>query len=236
MQKLPVVVIAILFVLGCGSGTGASENQAAAENQDPKATVESSPVDAPAEEPAAAPAGKVEMVKATPSDEAAAPDEFDQAEARRATEVVSKPAVDTSQLKAAPSWVMRNLDGVVVSSDAYAGKVVLVDFWATWCGPCKKSIPHLIDLHDEYKDKGFAVIGVSMDQAGPRKVIPFVAQYQINYPVLMVTQQVWNDFGGIRGVPTAFIISQDGKIYQKLVGLRPKEAYERPIKALLGIS
>jgi thiol-disulfide isomerase/thioredoxin len=155
---------------------------------------------------------------------------------KTATVAVSKPAVDTSQLRDAPVWELYALDGTAVRSADLMGKVVLVDFWATWCGPCRRSIPHLKTLHAQYKDKGLQVVGVSVDQAGPRVVIPFVEKFGINYPVVMGTQKVVQDFGGVRGIPTAFIISQDGKVYRKIVGLAPKERYEQDIKALLGLS
>jgi len=158
-------------------------------------------------------------------------DDFDKAEVRK-----TQPAVDTSQLKPAPQWTLYDLSGNPLSSKQLEGQVVLVDFWATWCGPCRKSIPHLIDLYEQYKSHGVTIVGVSLDQKGPSVVSPFVEQYKINYPVVMGTGQVVADFGGVRGIPTAFIISQDGKIYRKIVGLRAKEDYERDIKALLGMS
>jgi thiol-disulfide isomerase/thioredoxin len=202
IMQLSVVGVIILALIGCGSGTGASQS--------------------PAQKDEARTSGSV--------------DELEQAEALRAKNVRTAPAVDTSQLRKAPDWELFRLDGQAIKSSQLQGKVVLVDFWATWCGPCKRSIPHLIDLHREYKDKGVEVIGVSVDQAGPRVVRPFVEKFAIDYPVVMGTGKVVQDFGGIRGIPTAFIISQDGKIYRKIVGLVPKERYEKDIKALLGLS
>ena len=149
---------------------------------------------------------------------------------------VSKPAVDTSALQAAPAWSLMNLEGKPVSSESLKGKVVIVDFWATWCGPCRASIPHLVALQNTYKAKGFEVVGVSLDQQGPAKVQSFVTQYEIPYTIVMGNQKVVDSFGGVRGIPTAFIISQDGKIYRKIVGLVGKEQYEKDVKALLGVS
>ncbi len=146
------------------------------------------------------------------------------------------PGVDTSNLSAAPEWKLYDLAGNAVSSDQFAGKVVLVDFWATWCGPCRKSIPDIIDLYEDYKDQGLTVVGVSLDQKGPSVVEPFVQKMNITYPIVMGNQQVVQDFGGIRGIPTAFVISQDGKIYQRYVGLRPRSVYEKDIKDLLGLT
>ena len=149
---------------------------------------------------------------------------------------VSKPAVDTSALQAAPAWSLMNLEGKPVSSESLKGKVLIVDFWATWCGPCRASIPHLVELQKTYKAKGFEVVGVSLDQQGPAKVQSFVTQYEIPYTIVMGNQKVVDSFGGVRGIPTAFIISQDGKIYRKIVGLVGKEQYEKDVKALLGVS
>jgi thiol-disulfide isomerase/thioredoxin len=170
--------------------------------------------------------------KAASAEKPAASSEMEKAESRK----YSTPAVDTSQLRVAPDWTLQDLDGKTLSSKDLRGKVVLIDFWATWCGPCRRSIPHLIDLHNEYKDKGLVVVGVSVDQQGPQVVKPFVAQNKIPYRIVMQTGKVIQDFGGIRGIPTAFIITQDGKIYRKIVGLVPREKYEDDIKALLGLS
>jgi thiol-disulfide isomerase/thioredoxin len=148
----------------------------------------------------------------------------------------AKPAIDTSQFKAAPEWSLADLKGKPLTSKELQGKVVLVDFWATWCGPCRRTIPHLIDLHNAYKDKGLAVVGVSLDQQGPSVVGPFVEKNKIPYTVVMGNQKVVEDFGGVRGIPTAFIISQDGKIVRKIMGAVPAERYENDIKALLGLS
>jgi thiol-disulfide isomerase/thioredoxin len=146
----------------------------------------------------------------------------------------ARPAVDTTQLKPAPAWSLVDLAGKPVESAQFKGKVVIVDFWATWCGPCRFGIPELNRLYTAYKDKGVEIIGVSLDQQGPAVVKPFVAQYKMTYPVLMGTQKIINDFGGVTGIPTAFVITQDGKIYKKYVGLYPGSVYEQDIKSLLG--
>lgn len=150
--------------------------------------------------------------------------------------VTSKPAVDTSQLQAAPAWALVDLAGKPVTSESLKGKVVIVDFWATWCGPCRAAIPHLMELHKTYKNKGFEVVGVSLDQQGSAVVQSFVTQHEIPYTIAMGNQKIVSDFGGVRGIPTAFIISQDGKIYRKIVGLVPREQYEKDVIALLGVT
>jgi thiol-disulfide isomerase/thioredoxin len=222
MQTVSILALAALVFMGCGSGNAETGN--AAQDEALNRTQTETPADQ-AEAPAAKTAP---LVEETPVVAAPPPrDDFAAAEARNTAASTTKPAVDTSQLKLAPAWELYDLEG----------KVVLVDFWATWCGPCKRSIPHLIKLHEEYADQGVVVLGVSLDRADPQKVVkPFVALNNINYQILMGNMKIQQDFGGVRGIPTAFIISQDGKIYRKLVGLRPKEHYEEPIKALLGVS
>ena len=114
------------------------------------------------------------------------------------------------------------------------GKVVLVDFWATWCGPCRMAIPHLIDLQQQYKGKGLQVVGVSLDQQGPAVVKPFYQQWKMNYIVGVDDQgQVARQYGGIRSIPTAVLIDKHGKVITGFVGYRPKEEYENAIKAAL---
>jgi thiol-disulfide isomerase/thioredoxin len=211
MGKLPFLLIIVLAMLGCGAGASESPSQ--------KASAGSSADDAAVT--------AADHATATTAAESTTP---------AAARVLGKPAVDTSQLQDAPAWEVYALDGTALRSADLKGKVVLVDFWATWCGPCRRSIPHLKDLHAEYADKGLEVVGVSVDQAGPRVVKPFVDKFEINYPIVMGTQKMVQDFGGLRGIPTAFIISQDGKIYSKIIGLAPKEKYEESIKALLGLS
>jgi thiol-disulfide isomerase/thioredoxin len=192
-------------------------------------------IEAPAEKPASS------SVKPSVSTSRSSSTDADMAKAdarRRAgfTGKHSKPAVDTSQLRAAPNWTLTDLDGNQVQLADFKGQVVLLDFWATWCGPCRMSIPHLKDLYAEYKDKGLAVVGISLDQQGPAVVRPFVRQQKINYPIVMGNLQVTQDYGGIRGIPTAFVISQDGKIYNRHMGLVPRQVYEKDIRALLGLT
>src|SRR6185369_14044236 len=104
------------------------------------------------------------------------------------------------------------------------GKVVLIDFWATGCGPCRMAIPHLIELQKEYKGKGLQVVGVSLDQQGPAVVKPFYQQWKMNYTVVIDDQgAAARDYGGIRSIPTAILVGRDGRIVTGFVGYRPKE-------------
>jgi thiol-disulfide isomerase/thioredoxin len=121
-----------------------------------------------------------------------------------------------------------------IKLSAYKGKVVLVDFWATWCGPCRMEIPHFVELHQAYKNKGFSVIGISVDQQGDETVQAFAKQWKINYPMIHDQQgDVGMAYGGIRSIPTTLLIGKDGGVITSFVGYRPKEVFEQEIKKAL---
>ena len=133
----------------------------------------------------------------------------------------------------APAFVLKNLDGKEVASSEYAGKVVLLNFWATWCPPCQAEIPALNSLHNDYKSKGVEVVGISVDEDGPEAVKAFAVQRGIDYPILMSSDAVIEAYGGIRGIPTTFLISRDGKIVKKFYGEQTKSKLEEAVKALI---
>jgi peroxiredoxin len=135
--------------------------------------------------------------------------------------------------KSAPSFTLQDLNGKTVSLSDFKGKVVVLDFWATWCPPCVKEIPHFIALYEQYKDQGFAMVGISVDREGIGVVSSFAQKHQINYPILMADGQVANAYGGITGIPTTFVIDSAGNIRQKYIGYRDKAVFEADIKALL---
>ena len=132
----------------------------------------------------------------------------------------------------APNFDLTSTEGKNVKLSDYRGKVVIVDFWATWCPPCRKGIPDLIELQNEFKDK-LVVIGVSLDQDTKSDVIPFIKKYGINYPVVYGTNQVIVDYGSINAIPTSFVINKEGKIVDKHIGLVPKSDLETKIKEIL---
>ncbi len=133
----------------------------------------------------------------------------------------------------APDFTLSSVSGKDVSLSDFKGKVVIVDFWATWCPPCRKGIPDLIELQNEYKDK-VAVIGISLDRENTKAGVPsFVDRMGINYPVVYFNDKVIIDFGGVNAIPTTFIIDQNGNIVKKMVGLYPKSEYESKIKELI---
>jgi cytochrome c biogenesis protein CcmG/thiol:disulfide interchange protein DsbE len=143
-----------------------------------------------------------------------------------------KPALPASEVAgAAPAFTLTNLDGKSVSLADFRGKVVVLDFWATWCPPCKREIPDFIDLQKEYGSQGVQIVGIALDE--PDKVQAFARQNGMNYPVLLGSDEVSMRYGGIEGIPTTFIIDKSGKIVDKFEGFRPRQVFETEIKKLL---
>lgn len=133
----------------------------------------------------------------------------------------------------APAWTLNDLEGRAVKSSDFAGKVVVVDFWATWCPPCREEIPAYIALQEKYRDKGLVIVGVSLDQGGPRVVKDFAGKMKINYPLVMGDEAVVDAFGGVEGIPTTFVIGRDGTIVHKKVGYASEAEMEAIIKSAL---
>lgn len=151
--------------------------------------------------------------------------------------VLDQPASLPAENKA-PDFTLTSTDGKQVKLSSFKGKIVIVDFWATWCGPCRKGIPDLVAIQKEF-NKEVVVIGISVDaDQGPRatksKVVPFVKEYGINYSIVYADSKVVSNYGGIDGIPTAFVIDQKGNVVDKHVGLVPKSEYVNKIKELLG--
>jgi thiol-disulfide isomerase/thioredoxin len=154
-------------------------------------------------------------------------------EIRLASQAASRQALDG---KKAPNFTLTSTNGQNISLSDYAGKIVILDFWATWCGPCRIGVPDLVEIQDEYKDQ-VVVIGISLDQDNTKpNIIPFIEEYKINYPVVYGTREVIIDYGYIQAIPTSFIIDGDGNIIDRYIGLVPKSHYVNKIKNLLGKS
>lgn len=135
----------------------------------------------------------------------------------------------------APDFTLNDLKNAEFSMSSVNGKVVLLDFWATWCYPCRVEIPHFIELYDEYREEGLEVVGIALDKGGADVVRPFAQKEGINYTVVLGDTAVANAYGGIRAIPTTFIIDKKGIIHAKYVGV-PKDigVFEQTIKKLLG--
>ena len=133
-----------------------------------------------------------------------------------------------------PVLELRDLDGNPLSSADWRGKVVLLNFWATWCGPCRAEIPDLIRLQEKYEGQ-FLVVGLSTDLDPPSKVKQFAQEMNINYPVAMAPPEIEAKFGGVFGLPTSFILDTQGRIVQKHIGLLDPALYELEIQALLNL-
>ena len=135
--------------------------------------------------------------------------------------------------KQAPTFSLKDAAGNTVNLADYRGKVVLVNFWATWCGPCEVEIPWFIEFEQKFKDQGFAVLGVSMDDDGWKSVQPFVAKHKINYRVVIGSEVVSQQFGNIDSLPTSFVVDRQGRIAASHVGLVEKREYQNEIVKLL---
>lgn len=144
-----------------------------------------------------------------------------------------KKSSNYKDLELAPDFSLLDLDGNTVTLSDFEGRVVILNFWATWCPPCKAEIPDLIELYNEYKNKGFEMIGISLDPDGAKAVGRFLEKYKINYTLLLGNMKVSSVYGGIDAIPTSFIINRDGYIYKKYVGYRSKDVFEKDIKTLL---
>jgi thiol-disulfide isomerase/thioredoxin len=148
------------------------------------------------------------------------------------TPATTKAAKSSGEFPQAPGFTLTSLSGEKIDLQDYRGKVVLLDFWATWCGPCRIEIPGFVQLQNKYGSQGFAVIGVSMDD-GPEPVRRFYKDFRMNYPVAMGSDKLGMLYGGIFGLPTTFLIGRDGRIYAKHEGLTDASVFESEIRELL---
>ena len=134
----------------------------------------------------------------------------------------------------APDVTMKDLSGKDVSLSDFRGKVVLVNFWATWCGPCRFEIPSLIEFQQKYADRGFVVLGVAMDVGSAAPVARFLSEYRITYPVAMAEPSIVRNFGGAQFLPNSFLIDRQGRIRNEVRGYYDAGLLDRQIQELLG--
>jgi len=125
------------------------------------------------------------------------------------------------------------VDGKIIDSQAFQGKALLINFFATWCPPCRKEIPSLIDLHKKYGPQGFSVVGMSTDQGGGKLVAKFMKKMDINYPVLMADRETPRAFGNILGIPTSFLVDKNGFVRKRYDGYVDHKTLERDIQTVM---
>jgi thiol-disulfide isomerase/thioredoxin len=135
---------------------------------------------------------------------------------------------------AVPVFIARDLDGREVSTASWRGKVIIINFWATWCGPCRAEIPDLVALQEKYRDR-LQVIGISQDEAAPEVVKRFAAEHHVNYPIIMTTPEIEKLFPGIGALPTSFIVDRESRVVQKHVGMLRAATTEQETRALAGL-
>jgi len=153
---------------------------------------------------------------------------------RSESHTIASPTFEPVQKRiVAPEFSLKDSTGATVRLSDYKGKVVLLNFWATWCGPCNIEIPTFTQFERTYKDQGFAVLGVSMDQDGWKAIRPFLERHQVNYRVLLGDEGVSRSYGGIDTLPTSLLIDRQGRIAVVHVGLESPETYQQQILELL---
>ena len=133
----------------------------------------------------------------------------------------------------APDFTLQSLDGKSMSLSDLRGKAVLLNFWATWCSPCKIEMPWFIELQKQYGSQGLQIVGVAMDDSSKEDIAKFASDMGVNYPVLLGKEAVGEAYGGVPALPESFFIGRDGKIVDKIIGLKGKAEIEDSIKKAL---
>jgi cytochrome c biogenesis protein CcmG/thiol:disulfide interchange protein DsbE len=144
-----------------------------------------------------------------------------------------QPAPPVADRQIAPDFQLTDASGKSIRLSAYQGKVVLLNFWATWCPPCRTEVPWFVEFQKTYGDRGFAVLGISLDEDGWRSVRPFLEAMRINYPVMVGSDDVVRSFGSVETLPTTLLIDRRGRIASAHVGLVTKATVESEIRGLL---
>ncbi|HEV2402505.1 MAG TPA: TlpA disulfide reductase family protein [Candidatus Sulfotelmatobacter sp.] len=151
-----------------------------------------------------------------------------------APQTAPQPGPTTPRLgQPAPDFTLPDSTGSPIKLSAFKGKVVLLDFWATWCTGCKVEIPWYVEFENKYGKDGLTAIGVSMDEDGWKSVKPFLEEHKLNYPVVIANQDLANQYGGLPSLPVTLLIDRNGKIAESHAGMVDKIAFENKIKALL---
>ena len=133
----------------------------------------------------------------------------------------------------APDFTLDSLNGKSIRLSDFRGKAVLLNFWATWCGPCKIETPWLVELQNQYGSQGLQVVGIAMDDSSKEDIAKFAKDMGVNYPVLIGKEAVGDAYGGVPALPESFFIGRDGKIVDRIIGLKGRAEIEDSIKAAL---
>jgi thiol-disulfide isomerase/thioredoxin len=143
-------------------------------------------------------------------------------------------STNQSENPKAPDFALQSVDGKTIKLSDYKGEIVIIDFWATWCEPCRMGIPDLVEIQNDYQGR-VAVIGISLDMEGQTKqdVPDFVKAFKINYPILYCNEKVINDYGGVQSIPSTFIVDQKGNVIANFIGLTSKSDFVDRINELL---
>jgi peroxiredoxin len=152
--------------------------------------------------------------------------------ARRSAGHLGAPRADVED-KVAPDFALRSINGKTVRLSDFRGKAVLLNFWATYCAPCRIEMPWFVELQDRYAAEGLQVVGVAMDDASPDDIEKFASELGVNYPILVGEETVGNAYGGVQFLPSTFYIGRDGKVVGKVFGLKTKNEIEENIKKTL---
>jgi thiol-disulfide isomerase/thioredoxin len=142
----------------------------------------------------------------------------------------------TTKAAPAPDFTLESLDGKDMRLSDLSGKAVLLNFWATWCAPCKIEMPWFVELQNQYGSQGLQIVGVAMDDSSKEDIAKFAKDMGVNYPVLLGKEAVGDAYGGVPALPESFFIGRDGKIVDKIIGLKGKSEIEDAIKEALNTS
>jgi len=133
----------------------------------------------------------------------------------------------------APNFKLSTMDGKTIELKQLVGKAVVVNFWATWCGPCRSEIPGMVKIYEKYKAKGLEIVGISLDRGGWNDLKPYLAKNPISYPIVLGGGAEADAYGGIEGIPTTFFVDRKGNIVSKTVGAMREADFEKAVKSIL---